>query len=103
MRVHFRHSFAVAVALLALTGCQAGQRSVLVSRPDLMRPALPDDCGAAAVADLRGRPFAELAGRTLTGDLRVIRMSEAVTSEIDPRRINAMVDERGFVVKFFCG
>ena len=69
----------------------------------LFLKALPDGCGLADVADLPGQPFTALAGRRLIGDLRVIRRSEAVTTEIDPRRINAMVDEKGMVLKLFCG
>lgn len=98
-----RQSFAIALIALTLAGCQAGNRSILVSRPDRFLAALPDGCGAAGVADLRGQPFTALARRPLPGDLRIIRWNEAVTAEIDPRRINAMVDERGLVLKFFCG
>ncbi len=76
---------------------------MLIAQPELHLAALTDGCGVAAVADLRGQPFTALAGRQLPGDLRIIRWNEAVTAEIEPERINAKVDERGLVLKLFCG
>lgn len=99
----FRHIPVAVLALAVLTACQVGNRSVLITEPEMHLASQPDACGAADLAEMQGQSFTALAGRRLSGDLRVIRWSEAVTAEIDPRRINAMVDERGMVLKLFCG
>ncbi len=89
------------MAVAALIGaCAPAPR---VGPAALVLPLLPDHCGIAALPPMAGRPLAALADVSLQGPLRAIWPAQDVTSEVQPGRLNAQLNEQGVILRLFCG
>ena len=84
-----------------LTGCL--QIGYVMGPVDKMLPPQPDSCGLAGLPDLTGQPMAHLADFRLQGPLRVLWPGQEITNEIDPARLNAVVDVSGRIQRLMCG
>lgn len=95
---------AVIMALICpLCGCSLFTTPPRVGLVTDMVPALPDHCGATPLLPLVGQPFTALANHPDLAELRVVWPEQEVTSELRGRRINAMVDNDGRILRLFCG
>ncbi|MCU0901648.1 MAG: I78 family peptidase inhibitor [Cypionkella sp.] len=99
--------FALGTALAGLlAGCASGLPAV--SGPVIV-PALSlaqkdvAGCGKGDLSHLNGRPFTDLAGYRLMGQLRVLRPGQGVTQDLMPTRLNAQIDAKGAILHLFCG
>jgi len=61
----------------------------------------PDTCGAAAYQDLIGKDAA--ASLALPEPKRAYRPDEAVTTDINPARLNVQLDDTDTIVAVTCG
>ncbi|GLS88707.1 hypothetical protein GCM10010873_36810 [Cypionkella aquatica] len=94
-----------AMALMAVAGLSAcammGQvRMGPVSK--MLKPQ-PDLCGAAALIDVVGQPFTQLADYKLAGPLRVLWPGQEITDEVVPDRLNAEVTHDQLILRLSCG
>lgn len=89
----------LALAGLLVAGCLPRQ----IDADTLARGADRTGCPAHALPDLAGKPFTALAGISLPDGLRVLRPGQTVTPDLQPRRLNAQVDDAGRILRLFCG
>lgn len=83
----------VVLGVLALAGC--GGPRVLPLTPG------PDTCNAAAYQYLLGQPRA--AADVLPQPKRVYHITDAVTMDHQPERLNAVLDDSGTIGAITCG
>lgn len=100
----FARAFCMALAGFLVAGCQPRQIDVetlahISEAPGADRAA----CPAHALPDLAGHPFTALADIPLPDGLRILRPGQTVTPDLQPRRLNAQVDDRGRILRLFCG
>lgn len=91
------------LALCLLTGCFPLGGQLRMGPVDDMLAPQPDQCGLAALPDLRGAPMDQLADFRLIGPLRVLWPGQEITNEVNPTRLNAEVDVTGRIVRLMCG
>lgn len=91
------------LALGLLTACFPLAGQLRMGPVDEMLSPQPDQCGLAALPDLRGAPMARLADFQLVGPLRVLWPGQEITNEVSPARLNAEVDVTGRILRLMCG
>ena len=94
---------ALAVLLVAaLSACAMGGQVRMGPVAKILKPQ-PDLCGAAALIDVVGHPFTELADHPLVGPLRVLWPGQEITDEVVPDRLNAEVTNDQLILRLSCG
>ena len=97
-------SYAARPVLLAalLSACAMGGQVRMGPVAKMLKPQ-PDLCGAAALIDVVGLPFTELADHALVGPLRVLWPGQEITDEVVPNRLNAEVTNDQLILRLSCG
>jgi hypothetical protein len=85
---------ALLVVPLVLAGC------VVTAEPP---GEMADQCGAAELQSLVGRPGAVLDGMRFSQDVRVIQPGMAVTMDYSAERLNIWLDDRDVIERVTCG
>ena len=94
---------ALAVLLAALlSACAMGGQVRMGPVAKMLKPQ-PDLCGAAALIDVVGHPFTELADHPLAGPLRVLWPEQEITDDVVPNRLNAEVTNDQLILRLSCG
>lgn len=88
--------FFVALAL-PLMGCVAG-----VGDTHAVQPA-KDLCAASRLQDLIGKPESVLTAMTLPASTRIIHPKQPVIMDLNPARLNILIDAAGIVNEVHCG
>jgi len=70
-----------------------------VSQP----PKIPDACGSEKYQIMVGKTGHDVEGIGVEPPMRIIPYGNFVTLEFVPDRINFRLDERGLVVRVYCG
>jgi len=60
-------------------------------------------CGAGPDSNLVGQPVDVLAAMTFPGPVRVIRPGMLITQEYNPKRLNLDLDNKGIIIRGWCG
>ncbi len=71
--------------------------------PERVIPYMGDACGASGLRLHIGHDLASLAEARLPGDLRALRPGQEVTRELSPKRLNVQLDDRGRILRLYCG
>lgn len=86
-----------------LAGCADPAPYQIVGPMAAVLPPQPDLCDLVRLNVLIGQDFIRLADQPLVGTLRVIWPEQEITSEIEPKRLNAQVSDQGLIVALSCG
>lgn len=90
--------------ILATFALLGALQTCVVTPPEDLPPdeAPPTACGAVDYQWLVGE---NLAAVTLPSDLnaRIITPGTVITMDYNPRRMNIVVDERGYIIRVYCG
>lgn len=92
-----RTTLAMTATVLVLAGCVMEP----TDPPAVDPPA--DQCGAAALSGLVGRPASTLDTVRLAGPVRMIRPGMAVTMDYSAERLNIAIDAREVITRVYCG
>lgn len=90
------------LAAVSVSACAMGGQVRMGSVAKMLKPQ-PDLCGAAALIDVVGHPFTELADRPLAGPLRVLWPGQEITDEVVSNRLNAEVTNDQLILRLSCG
>jgi hypothetical protein len=92
----------VLVSLLLVAGCVPADETVDGVPPRLEERG-PDSCGLAENEALVGEPVSAFDEAAWDKPVRIIPPGGIVTMEYNPQRLNIDLDERGRIVRFWCG
>ena len=95
----------ILTAGLALAACVSGGGGSGKSSAAVVpgRGMDPAPCGADRLAHLAGHALTSLPGDEVDGPLRVIRPGDAVTEDLNPRRLNVSLDAQDTIAALSCG
>jgi len=97
-----RRNMVGVLAAASLTACAMGGQVRMGPVSKMLKPQ-PDLCGAAALIDVVGQPFTQLADYPLAGPLRVLWPEQEITDEVVPNRLNAEVTNDQLILRLSCG
>jgi hypothetical protein len=90
-----RHFFMVAA--LPLMGCMSEAGDTPANQP------AGGACAAAELQVLIGQPESALAAMTFSSPTRIIHPRQPVTMDLNPSRLNILIDDSGIVSEVRCG
>ena len=90
------------VSILLLTGCTPTGNPTDGAPPRLEEQG-PDGCGMAENEALVGEPISAFDQAARDKPVRIIPPGGIVTMEYNPDRLNIDLDNRGRIVRFWCG
>jgi hypothetical protein len=88
---------------VVLLGCAATRSNVSTMSVDWLVRQEISGCNARAMQGFRGQHFTVLADIALSGQLRVLRPGQDLTSDVSHQRLNVQVDNDGRMLRLFCG
>lgn len=91
---------AVAVALIALAGCQSSGQKNTATQP--VDPEM-DRCEASQYQTYVGKPLTTLETLRFAKPVRAIPYHSAVTMDFNLNRINFLGDQQGNITRVYCG
>lgn len=97
-----RRNMLLLLAAACLAACAMGGQVQMGPVSKMLKPQ-PDLCGAAALIDVVGQPFTQLAEYQLAGPLRVLWPGQEITDEVVPDRLNAEVTNDQLILRLSCG
>ena len=97
-----RRNAVALVTAAGLSACAMAGQVRLGPVAQMLKPK-PDLCGAAALIDVVGQPFTQLADLQLVGSLRVLWPGQEITDEVVQTRLNAEVTNDQLILRLSCG
>ena len=90
------------IPILLVAACGPGGES-FDEAPPRLEEAGPDSCGLADNEALIGQPVSAFDEAAWEKPVRIIAPGGIVTMEYNPQRLNIDLDNRGQIVRFWCG